>query len=88
MQQKLAVEAARRGVVHAAAVNCCERLWEEFERVVVDDEYRHEGLDPAKVIGSMQYAASSCRPDLALVYSGKRFLTNPHRLITNPAMGR
>ena len=42
---------------------------EPNDLIAADNEYRHEGLDPAKVIGSMQYAASSCRPDLALVCS-------------------
>jgi len=42
---------------------------EPTDLITADNEYRHEGLDPAKVIGSMQYAASSCRPDLALVCS-------------------
>ena len=34
---------------------------EPSDLITADNEYRHEGLDPAKVIGSMQYAASSCR---------------------------
>ena len=42
---------------------------EPNDLITADNEYRHEGLDPAKAIGSMQYAASSCRPDLALVCS-------------------
>ena len=37
--------------------------------ITAENEYHHEGLDPAKVISSVQYAASSCRPDLALVCS-------------------
>ena len=40
---------------------------EPNDLIAADDEYRHEGLDSAKIIGSMQYAASNCRPDLALV---------------------
>ena len=42
---------------------------EPKDLIVADDDYRQEGLDPAKVIGSIQYAACSCRPDLALVCS-------------------
>ena len=42
---------------------------EPTDLTTADSAYRHEGLDPAKVIGSMQYAACSCRPALALVCS-------------------
>ena len=42
---------------------------EPIDLITAENEYRHEGLDPAKVIGSVQYAASSCHPDLALVCS-------------------
>ena len=42
---------------------------EPKDLIIADNDYRQEGLDPAKVIGSMQYAACSCRPDLALVCS-------------------
>ena len=37
--------------------------------ITAENEYRHEGFHPAKVIGSMQYATSSCHPDLDLVCS-------------------